>query len=82
MNNHGRRRKIMLTVKLSDGVETAINMCKFTIEDTVKIVMHSSTIIVSSLQAISILEEIRYTAVLCYEQGYLNENNTDGRYNP
>lgn len=82
MNNHGQKEKIMLTINLSDGVEAGLRICNSSIEDSVKLVMHSSAVIVSRLQAISILQEIQYTAILCYEQGYLNERNTDGRYCP
>ena len=74
--------EIMLTINLSDGVVAGLRLCKSSIEESVELVMNSSTIQVSKMQAINILEEIRYTANLCYEQGYFNGNDTDGRYCP
>ena len=82
MNNHGQKEKIMLTIRLEDGVTTGLRVCKSSTEESVELVMKSSTIQVSRILAIDILEEIRYTAVLCYEQGYFNGNDTDGRYCP
>ena len=82
MNNHGQKENDMLTIRLEDGVTAGLKVCKSSLEESVELVMKSSTIQVSKLQAICILEEIRYTAVLCYEQGYLNMNDTDGRYTP
>lgn len=72
----------MLTINLSDGVVAGLRLCKSSIEESVELVMNSSTIQVSRIQAIDILEELRYTATLCYEQGYFNGNDTDGRYCP
>jgi hypothetical protein len=74
--------EIMLTINLSDGVVAGLRLCKSSLEESVKLVMNSSTIEVSKIQAVDILEELRYTATLCYEQGYYNGNDTDGRYCP
>lgn len=74
--------EIMLTINLSDGVVAGLRLCKSSLEESVKLVMNSSTIEVSKIQAVDILEELRYTATLCYEQGYFNGNDTDGRYCP
>ena len=52
----------MLTINLSDGVVAGLRLCKSSLEESVKLVMNSSTIEVSKIQAVDILEELRYTA--------------------
>lgn len=79
MNNHGRKENDMLVIDLNDGVSEGIRVCKSTDVAQVQLGMSSGTIIVSRTMAVCILEEILYTANLCYEQGYLNQYNTNGR---
>ncbi len=70
----------MLSINLDIGVRHAINLCKGISDISVELEMSSGTIHVPTEVAITILKEIEYTANLCYEQGYLNEHNTNGRY--